>query len=113
MDIAPPLAPFMFAPDETKHPEVRFRLKPLTEPQVAELDSTPGLTESSEASVGMLYRAGCIALDGGRKIEGIKIEGRDAEWPRDRDVIPWDLVFKAGARVYRDAHHTEEQEKNS
>lgn len=113
MELAPPLAPFMFAPDEKDHPEVRFRLRPLTQPQVAELDSTPGLASSPETQISMLYRAGCMALDGGRKIEGIKIEGRDAEWPRDRDVIPWDLVFAAGAKVYRDAHHTEEQEKNS
>lgn len=112
MDLSPPLAPFMFTPDE-RHPEVRFRLKPLTQPQVVELDTMPGLSEHPETRVAMLVRAGEMALDGGRKIEGMKIEGRDAEWPRDRDSIPWDLLFKAGARVYKDAHHDEEQEKNS
>lgn len=111
MELKPALAPFVFTPDE-KHPEVKFRLKPLTEPQVNELLSMPGITQHDEARVGLLYKAGCIALDGGRKIEGIKIDGRDAEWPRDRDVIPYEMVMYAGAKVWGDAVQTEDQTKN-
>lgn len=112
MDIAPPLAPFFFAPNEA-HPEVRFRLAPLTQPQVAELLSTPGITKSDEAGIEMLYRAGCMAIEaGGRQVEGLTVDGKPALWPQHKAIIPYEMVLACGTRAWNDARTSEEQAKN-
>lgn len=114
------LAPFWYTPPD-QHDEngaelpdedkVRFFVKPLTQPQVAELDSRISST-SEAANIEVMYRAGCMALDGGGKIEGILVDGKPARWPIDRDVIPYLLLVRVGAHVYGAATLTEDQEKN-
>ena len=121
MDLAPPLTPYWYEPAQDEsipkglrdmYEGVRLRLAPLTQPQVAEIQSTRGFYESVESQVYAMYKAGCMALDRGREIEGLTIGGRAAQWPGDRDAISVDLMTFAGANVMKHSSTTPAQVKN-
>ncbi len=124
MELAPSLTPFWHTVREAAEPEpaIRFKLKPLTQPQVIELQSTyedagrhPDLGTPMKRPTNITwYRAGCLGMDGAGEIEGITVSGKPAEWLRHRSIIPYELVVQAGVKLCMDAWGAEsgETEKN-
>lgn len=94
MDIKPAISPFWFTPPDQD--EVRFKLKPLTQPQIAELWRT---FVDSAPTMESFYKAGELALNGAGEIEGLTIDGKPARWPKDRNVIPYLLIVKCGVEI--------------
>lgn len=119
-DLSPVLTPFWFAPvaDNSQDPKVELRLRPLTQPQVAELFDTFATVERGgerlrEPTTRTWYLAGCMGLDGGRDIRNLTIEGKEARWPQHRNVLPYGWIVEAGVRLCMDAWDSEEDhEKN-
>lgn len=101
------LAPFWYTPKEAEGDEpVRFRLKPLTQPQVVEvLGSIRGKATASD-----WYRAGEMGLNGAGQIEGLTINGKPASWPRDRDLIPYEYIVACGAHLFTEAMAADSEE---
>lgn len=100
-DIRTDLAPYWYTPENQpdEDDKIRFRLKPLTQPQVVEI---VGSIEG-KASAQDWYRAGEMGLNGGREIEGLTINGKPATWPRDRDSIPYEYIVACGAHLFTQA----------
>jgi hypothetical protein len=124
MELAPSLTPFWHTVRKAveSEPEIRFKLKPLTQPQIIELQSTyedAGLDVDTNAPRKRptnitWYRAGCLGMDGAGEIEGITVNGKPAEWLRHRQLIPYDLLVQAGVKLCLDAWgaKADETEKN-
>lgn len=96
-EITPQIAPFWFTPENQEGDDkIRFKLKPLTQPQLVELFDTFNGTQPTTRT---WYRAGEMGLNGGQAIENLTIGGRQAQWPRDKDVIPHALVVACGVEL--------------
>ncbi len=103
------LAPYWHTPETKNDDGVRFKLKPLTNPQLMELLNT---YENGQPTNGTFYQAGCMAIDGGREIEGLTVDGKPAIWSVHKDVIPYVWVLECGVYAYAAAVVSEENEKN-
>jgi hypothetical protein len=125
MDITPNLVPFWHEPygQDAVEPSkrVRFRLRPLTQPQVSELFSTFELAGENlrRPTTSTWYAAGCMGLDGAAQdgpypIENLTINGQRARWPRDKNVIPHGWISSCGVKLCTDAWGDDagETEKN-
>lgn len=113
MEISQKLTPYWFTPEgQTGDKPVKFRIAPLTQPQIVELFDT--YDKSGKPTNRTWYVAGEMGLNGGRGIENLTIEGRTAAWPRDKDRIPYDLVIACGVELCLQAWKvdSEEAEKN-
>ena len=118
------LTPFWFTPAQDGVPEaekVSFRLKPLTQPQIIELQTRT--YERVSALISMpttesFYVAGCMAIEGGGDIRNLTVDGKPARWVLHKDLIPREWVVECGLKVFNDAHgdvtdeEIEEVEKN-
>jgi hypothetical protein len=104
------LTPYWFQPVYENDGGVRFKLRPLTQPQISELEAT---FEESKPTNGTFYLAGSMAIEGGRDIENLTIDGKKAIWGMHKDLIPYTWVVECGIDVFVNAYGNEEREKNS
>lgn len=112
-ELPPAIEPFWFEPEgQTDSEPARFFLKPLTQPQLVQLFPTFG--PDGRPTELTWYRAGELGIEGGRKIDNLKVEGRIASWPRDRDRIPYAWVVACGVTLCLQAWSLDggEAEKN-
>ncbi len=99
-NLTPDLTLFEFTPpgqDEESQP-ARFRLKPLTQPQVNRLYKTfenvdDGKRQPTDET---WYMAGDMGI---AEILDCTIDGKRARWPQHRDVIPHTWVISAGIEL--------------
>jgi hypothetical protein len=106
------LAPYWFTPTTNNEGGVRFKLKPLTERQKIELADT--LTDEGMATPATFYLAGEMAIEGGREIDKLTVDGQPATWAlkAHREIIPNEWVAECGIDVYKRAYIGEDAEKN-
>jgi len=125
MDITTNLVPFWHEPEGQDSVEegkrVRFKLRPLTQPQVNDLFSTFELVghDKRKPTAATWYAAGCMGLDGALSaasnvIENLAVDGKPARWPRDKNVVPHEMVSSCGVRLCLDSWGEDagEAEKN-
>jgi hypothetical protein len=125
MDITPNLVPFWHEPEGQDNVEqgqrVRFKLRPLTQPQVSELFSTfeTASETTRRPTAATWYAAGCMGLDGVAQagenpIQNLTIAGKPARWPRDKLYVPHGFVSSCGVKLCMDAWGDDsgETEKN-
>lgn len=99
MQLAPKLQPFWFTPEfQDEEPHVRFRLKPLTQEQMIEVES---LYEDGSWTRTAQFRAGMLSIVGCENI--FDPEGRPVRWPHGIDDSPGAglrlLICHCGMRI--------------
>ncbi len=97
MDTVPKLAPYWYPLEQD--PAVRFRLRPITQPQLAEIESMivdgvlvpKALVEAAKLSI--------MTIEGMTNVE----DGSVSVWPMCYPWIPVDVLTEVGASVYNTA----------
>ncbi len=105
------LTPYWYTPKTDNDDGVKFKLKPLTQPQLMELSDSHD--DKGIPTNGTFYLAGCMAIEGGREIDGLTVDGKPASWMIHKDLVPNVWVLECGVDVYVKSVGSEEIEKNS
>ncbi len=94
MDTVPKLAPYWYTLEFD--PSVRFHLRPITQPQLAEIES---MIVDGILGPNALCRAAKLSI---MSIEGMTNvgDGSEAVWPVCYPWIPVDVMTEVGASVY-------------
>ncbi len=97
MELVPKLTPYWYTLEDDE--EVRFRLAPMTQPQLAEVE---GSFVNGQATTATFCKAAILTI---RAVEGITDPetGQPAKWPQCQLRIPVDVLTEVGAESYLQA----------
>jgi hypothetical protein len=108
--LLPKLAPWNFTPTTGDADPPIFRLRPLTQPQIIELEES---YKDGRPTAGTWYKAGQMAIASVSNL--LDEKGEEAKWPHCQNRVPRAWVAEAGAEAWLKSNGfdvDEELEKN-